>query len=191
MKLMKILPFAQFLLQTALEPGDIAIDGTCGNGHDTAFLANIVGKTGHVYGFDIQKEAIVNTTEKLREEDLLQQCTLIQTGHEHVKAYVSEQQYGQIKAAIFNLGYLPGGDKSIVTAAESTIAAIEQLLEIMAPKGVIVLVIYHGHIGGAIERDAVLDYATSLPQDKAHVLQYGFINQVNQPPFIVAIEKIK
>ena len=188
---MKILPFAQFLLQSALEPGDIAIDGTAGNGHDTAYLANIVGETGHVYGFDIQSEAIENTKEKLRSENLLQQCTLIQTGHEHVKAYVSEQQYGQVKAAIFNLGYLPGGDKSIVTGAKSTIAAIEQLLEIMAPKGIIVLVIYHGHTGGASERDAVLDYATSLPQDKAHVLQYGFINQVNHPPFIVAIEKIK
>ncbi|MGE8078942.1 class I SAM-dependent methyltransferase [Peribacillus loiseleuriae] len=191
MKLMNILPFARFLLQTALESGDIAIDGTCGNGHDTAYLANLVGETGHVYGFDIQQEAIDNTKEKLRTENLLQQCTLIQTGHEHVKTYVSEQQYGQIKAAIFNLGYLPGGDKSIVTAAESTIAAIEQLLEIMAPKGVIVLVIYHGHEGGVIERDALLDYATSLPQDKAHVLQYGFINQVNHPPFIVAIEKRK
>ncbi|KMY51572.1 class I SAM-dependent methyltransferase [Peribacillus loiseleuriae] len=191
MKLMNILPFARFLLQTALESGDIAIDGTCGNGHDTAYLANLVGETGHVYGFDIQQEAIENTKDKLRTENLLQQCTLIQTGHEHVKTYVSEQQYGQIKAAIFNLGYLPGGDKSIVTAAESTIAAIEQLLEIMAPKGVIVLVIYHGHEGGAIERDAIMDYVTSLHQDKAHVLQYGFINQVNHPPFIIAIEKRK
>ena len=188
---MKILPFARLLLKTALEPGDIAIDGTAGNGHDTAYLANIVGETGHVYGFDIQAEAIEKTKEKLRSENLLQQCTLIQSGHEHVKAYVSKQQYGQVKAAIFNLGYLPGGDKSIVTTAESTIAAIEQLLEIMAPKGVIVLVIYHGHAGGAIERDAILDFATSLHQDKAHVLQYGFINQVNHPPFIVAIEKIK
>ena len=191
MKLMNILPFARFLLQTALESGDVAIDGTCGNGHDTAYFANLVGETGHVYGFDIQQQAIENTKEKLRTENLLQQCTLIQTGHEHVKAYVPKQQYGQVKAAIFNLGYLPGGDKSIVTGAETTISAIEQLLEIMAPKGIIVLVIYHGHTGGAIERDAVLDYATSIPQDKAHVLQYGFINQVNHPPFIVAIEKRK
>ncbi|WP_028392597.1 class I SAM-dependent methyltransferase [Bacillus cihuensis] len=191
MILMKILPFARFLLEKTIEPGDIAIDGTCGNGHDTAYLAQLVGETGHVYGFDIQPEAIANTKEKLQTENLLQQCTLFYTGHEHIKANVPEHKFGQVKAAIFNLGYLPGGDKSIVTSADTTIAAIEQLLEIMAPNGIIVLVIYHGHTEGAIERNALLDYATSLPQDEAHVLQYGFINQLNKPPFIVAIEKRK
>ena len=59
----------------------------------------------------------------------------------------------------------------------------------MAPEGIIVLVIYHGHPEGQVERDAVLKFAEELDQKQSHVLRYGFINQQNNPPFIVAIEK--
>ena len=59
----------------------------------------------------------------------------------------------------------------------------------MALEGIIVLVIYHGHPEGETERDEVLEYVKNIPQNKAHVLHYGFMNQVNHPPFIVAIEK--
>jgi hypothetical protein len=87
------------------------------------------------------------------------------------------------------LGYLPGSDKSVVTKPETTISAIQQLLEIMVPEGIIILVIYHGHTEGAIERDALMSYCQDIDQKKAHVLQYRFMNQQNNPPFIVAIEK--
>jgi hypothetical protein len=59
----------------------------------------------------------------------------------------------------------------------------------MKPEALIVLVIYHGHPGGAIERDQVLNFVQTIDQKKAHVLQYQFINQINQPPFVIAIEK--
>jgi predicted methyltransferase len=189
MKLSRILPFARSLLDLALEPGDIAVDGTAGNGHDTAYLAQIVGENGHVYSFDIQTAAIQHTTAKLQTENLLSRCTLFQTGHEHLHQYIPTNKWTMIKAAIFNLGYLPGGDKSIVTNADTTISAVKQLLSRMAPEGIIVLVIYHGHPEGAIERDRLLDFVKQLPQDQAHVMQYGFINQKNAPPFIIAIEK--
>ncbi|SFC59003.1 Putative rRNA methylase [Bacillus sp. OV322] len=189
MKLKKNLPFAQSLLQTAIAPGDIAIDGTAGNGHDTVYLAGLTGKDGHVYGFDIQKEAIEHTAKKLADANLDQQCTLFQTGHQHITANIPKKHFGKITGAIFNLGYLPGGDKTIVTMASTTIPAIEQLLDIMAPEGIIVLVIYHGHPGGSREKDEILAFAAGLDQQKAHVLQYSFINQVNSPPFVIAIEK--
>lgn len=189
MKLERILPFARTLLQTALEPGDIAVDGTCGNGHDTLFLAKITGEDGHVYGFDIQKAAIEQTAARLKTEQLENRCTLIQSGHENVREMIPSENHSQIKAAVFNLGYLPGGDKSIVTQAATTIKAVGNLLEMMPPEGMIVLVIYHGHPEGARERDKLLAYTSSLPQDQAHVLQYRFMNQANNPPFIIAIEK--
>lgn len=189
MKLDRILPFARILLEKVVKPGDIAIDGTMGNGNDTAFLANLVGETGHVYSFDVQNQAIQNTTAKLLEEHLLERCTLLHTGHEQLKSSIPAEEQRSLTGAIFNLGYLPGGDKSITTKAATTISAIEQLLELMAPEGIIVLVIYHGHPEGAVERDELLEYVKTIPQNEAHVLHYGFMNQVNQPPFIVAIEK--
>lgn len=189
MKLDGILPFARQLLEKAVSSGDIAVDATVGNGHDTAFLAGLVGKTGIVYGFDIQEQAITKTKMRLEEQMLLEQVTLFQKGHEEVQISIPDAHHGQIKGAIFNLGYLPGGDKHIVTTPKTTISAIEQLLEMMAPEGIIVLVIYHGHEEGAFERDALLKYVLQLDQKKAHVLQYQFINQQNNPPFIIAIEK--
>ena len=189
MKLDRILPFARALLEKAIQPGDIVVDGTMGNGFDTAFLAGLIGETGHVYAFDIQSEAIQNTTVKLADEHLLDRCTLFQAGHEQLKSLFPSNENRKLTGAIFNLGYLPGGDKSITTHGNTTISAIEQLLDLMAPEGIIVLVVYHGHPEGETERDELLEYVKSIPQNKAHVLHYGFMNQVNHPPFIVAIEK--
>lgn len=59
----------------------------------------------------------------------------------------------------------------------------------MRVEGIIILVIYHGHDEGKLERDALLKYLKELDQQKAHVLQYQFINQKNNAPFICAIEK--
>ncbi|WP_459503296.1 class I SAM-dependent methyltransferase [Bacillus sp. C1] len=189
MKLERVLPFARTLLKTAVTEGDYAIDATLGNGHDTCFLAEIVGKTGKVFGFDIQQEAIENSAIRLKEKGFEEQTILVHDSHDTLLSILPEEATGKVTGAIFNLGYLPGGDKHIVTKPNSTIAAIEQLLEVMAPEGIIVLVIYHGHPEGQVERDAVLDFAEKLDQKQAHVLRYGFINQQNNPPFIVAIEK--
>jgi SAM-dependent methyltransferase len=189
MKLDRILPFARKLLQLAIKEGDYAIDATVGNGHDTVFLAELVGDSGHVFGFDIQQQAIDNTTHRLKKQDVLQRVTLFRKSHDQILQTIPSTVHGKVTGAVFNLGYLPGGDKNIVTKPESTIRSIEQILEIMAPEGIIVLVIYHGHPEGAVERDAVLEYAHRIDQRIAHVLEYRFINQINHPPFIVAIEK--
>ncbi|WP_163101160.1 class I SAM-dependent methyltransferase [Peribacillus alkalitolerans] len=189
MKLQRILPFARELLQMAVQEGDVAVDATAGNGHDTLLLSKLVGEAGHVFSFDIQEQAIENTRAKLAENELNHRVTLVHHGHEHIKKYITKDLYGKVTGAIFNLGYLPGGDKSIATYSQTTIDAIEQLLEIMAPEGIIVLVIYHGHEEGAKEKEDLLEFVTSLPQDLAHVLNYSFMNQKNNPPFIIAIEK--
>lgn len=189
MTLQRILPFSKTLLQSALATGDIAIDATVGNGHDTVFLAKQVGNTGKVYGFDIQAEAIASTREKLMNEQLIDRVTLFHKSHAELLTTLPIQVHGHVKAAVFNLGYLPGGNKKIVTKATSTIASIEQLLTILQPGGLIVLVIYHGHQEGKLERNALLQFTQKIDQKVANVLQYQFINQKNDPPFIIAIEK--
>lgn len=189
MKLERILPFARNLLEMAIPEGGIAVDATMGNGHDTLLLAQLVGDDGHVYAFDIQTDAITNTSIRLKENQLLDRVTLFKKSHDELQESIPSPIHGKINGAIFNLGYLPGGNKEIVTKPTSTIAAIEQLLAIMSKEGIIVLVIYHGHEQGAVERDEILDYVSSIEQQSAHVLEYRFINQANNPPFIIAIEK--
>lgn len=185
MKLTRILPYAKTLLSEHVTEESIVIDATCGNGHDTLFLAQQV-PNGEVYAFDIQHQAIENTFDKIKDFDNVK---LIRDSHANAQAHIPSSYHGQVDAAIFNLGYLPKGDKQIVTHPESTISAIEHIFEILAIEGIIILVIYPGHDEGKVERDQVLNYLTSLDQQTAHVLQYQFINQQNDPPFICAIEK--
>ncbi|MBC7032591.1 SAM-dependent methyltransferase, partial [Salmonella enterica subsp. enterica serovar Enteritidis] len=52
-------------MNQVVNPGDHVIDATVGNGHDTVYLAKLVGTTGHVDGFDIQSAAIEATTTAL------------------------------------------------------------------------------------------------------------------------------
>ncbi|WLR50300.1 class I SAM-dependent methyltransferase [Bacillus tianshenii] len=189
MILKRVLPYTHSLLRSALNEGDIAVDCTAGNGHDTQLLAEAVGATGKVFAFDIQQEAIHNTHKRLDDASLLERVELIHGSHSTMNDHIPETYNGKVKAAVFNLGYLPGGDKEVVTTADSTIHAIQHLLNILCPGGIIAIVIYHGHPGGKVEKDAVLQYASQLDQKDVDVMQYQYINQKNNPPFLVALQK--
>ncbi|MFQ9321520.1 tRNA (mnm(5)s(2)U34)-methyltransferase [Enterococcus durans] len=181
------LHFSHSLLEEILQPGDHVIDATMGNGYDTVFMAEKIGKTGHVYSFDVQKEALLSTKSKLTEQDLLDRTSLFLQGHETLGTVVDEAQ--PIKAGIFNLGYLPKSDKSVITLPETTRTAMEEILKRLVPRGRMILVVYYGHEGGEKELDMVQDYCQSLPQEKYNVLKYQFINQKNNPPILYCVEK--
>ena len=187
MKLERVIQYAQTLLTMAVTDGDIAVDATAGNGHDTLFLANLVGDNGFVYAFDVQKDAVDATLHRLLDNALEHRAIVLRDGHENVAKYVNKPVAG----AIFNLGYLPGGDHDVVTKPNTTIQALESLLKLLKVGGMIVLVVYHGHEGGKQERDGVIRFVSELPQKYIHVLRYEFINQKNDPPFIIALEKVK
>ena len=187
MKLERVLQYAQTLLKSAVTDGDIAVDATAGNGHDTLFLAQLVGDDGFVYAFDVQKQAVDATLHRLLDNALEHRALVLKAGHENVAKYVNKPVAG----AIFNLGYLPGSDHEVITRPNTTIQALESLLKLLKVGGIIVLVIYHGHEGGKEERDEVIRFVSELPQKYIHVLRYEFLNQKNDPPFVIALEKVK
>ncbi|KRL93195.1 class I SAM-dependent methyltransferase [Levilactobacillus hammesii] len=187
MNLPNALTYSHTLLSECVAPGDTVVDATVGNGHDTLFLANLVGKTGHVIGFDIQPAALKETQTQLTLTGLAPQVDLHAIGHEHVGDFLEATT--QVAGAIFNLGYLPGGDKTLITKPTTTLAAVTTLLDHLPRGGRIILVVYSGHPGGPTERHAVVDFCQHLPQKRYQVLQYGFINQVHNPPFLLAIER--
>ncbi len=182
MTLMRVLPFTKFLLEQAVAEGDKVIDATAGHGHDTLFLAQLTGIEGKVYAFDIQEDAILATKERVKDYG---NAEVIHDSHANIGEYVKDE----IAAAVFNLGYLPKGDHSIITKSATTLAAVEQCLHLLKEKGIIAIVIYSGHEGGSEERDAVMEFVSQLPQTKFDVMKYQFINQQHSPPFLVAIEK--
>ncbi|NLM10872.1 MAG: methyltransferase domain-containing protein [Clostridiaceae bacterium] len=167
--------------------GDTVIDATCGNGHDTLFLAGLVGDSGKVYAFDIQKEALCNTRKRLLDGGMINRCTLIHDGHENMHRYIKEP----VKLVMFNLGYRPGGDHAICTKGETTFKAIRTALDLLVVNGLIVLVIYHGGDSGFEERDYLLKELPNLDSTRAVVMMTNFINLPNNPPILVCIEKIR
>lgn len=177
--------YSHLLLKKNITEGDLVIDATAGNGHDTNFLAELVGKMGKVYSFDIQKEAITNTKKLLEKKNLADQVQLIHDSHANLDQYLDQK----ITAAIFNLGYLPGGNKEIITRKESTIPAVEKSIELLQKNAIIIIVIYSGHPGGGEEKKALLDFASDLDHKKFNVLNYKFLNQPGPPPEIIAIKK--
>lgn len=181
------LTFSHTLLKPVISSGDTVVDATVGNGHDTIFLASLVGKTGHVLGFDIQQQALDTTTQQLVLTGLHPQTTLILAGHEQLDNYLTTGQ--EISAATFNLGYLPGSDKSVTTTSRTTSPAIQACLAHLRRGGIVSVMVYYGHPAGKIEKKAVLDYVSTLDQHRFQVLKYQFINQVHEPPFLLAIQR--
>ena len=176
------LEMAHDFLAQVITQEDIVVDATMGNGHDTLFLAKLAKQ---VYAFDIQEQALEKTSQRLQEAGLTN-AELILQGHETVDQFVTE-----VKAAIFNLGYLPSADKSIITQPQTTLEALEKLCQMLIKGGRIAIMIYYGHDGGDIERDSVMDFVSQLPQQEYTASIYRTLNQINNPPFLVMIEKLE
>lgn len=188
MPLADILPFTRSLIEKVVQPGDVAVDATMGNGHDTLFLAKLVGPTGTVLAYDIQASALETTKNRLEREGVLNRVRLYKKGHETVGEELS-QLARPISAAMFNLGYLPGSDKTVVTKPATTLAALEAIAPFLKRDGIITVVIYTGHAGGEEEAEAILTRLSRWDHKHFHVLQYRFLNRPNHPPFLVAIQK--
>jgi predicted methyltransferase len=167
---------AQEILGQVIQPGDSVIDATVGNGYDTVFLANAVGETGHVLGLDIQPESLENARRVLQQKKLQHRVTLLLHNHASVDECVPQAMQHRIKAVMFNLGYLPGGDKSVVTRSQSTTTALSSILPHLVPGGVLSIVAYRGHAGGQEEADAVLQWSSRL------ALEDRYAVHIHKPP---------
>lgn len=178
---------AQLLVRDVLREGDWAVDATAGNGHDTVFLAGIVGPTGRVFGFDVQEAAVHAASVRLSG---LPQVSLIHCGHELLAERLPPDAQGRIAAVMFNLGYLPGGSKAVTTCAETTLAALYQALVLLKPGGIVTLVLYPGHPGGREEANAVRDHGRCLGPSFA-VTHSVRLNTIEPAPELLCIERTR
>ncbi len=181
---------AHQLIQNYLRIGDSAIDATAGNGHDTLFLAKSVGDSGQVFAFDIQQQAIDSTRQHIVEQLNMDRVELFHCSHERMQDHIPSQYHGQIKAVIFNLGYLPGSDKAVITHQHSTIKALQQALQILACPGIVCITAYPGHAGGEQELHALEGFFQQL--DKQLYIT-ACLNKAEKPsaPRLYSIEKLK
>lgn len=172
-------------LKHFLKEGDKVVDATAGRGRDTLFLAKCVGQTGKVYAFDIQEEAVHSTKKLLKSNGLLERVEIYCRSHTEI----TEVVHAKIRAAVFNLGYLPGSDRKIITRPQTTISAIEEILKILEEKGVIVITVYRGHKGGLLEAQELEKYLSEFAKKDFSIIQGKYINQGDSSPYWIIIQK--
>ena len=159
----------EMILSVNLEDG-IFIDATAGNGHDTLFMAQHIGKGSKILAFDIQEQAILQNKTIITKQWLRRKSNVYFGLSRSNFELLNEKDF--VRLAIFNLGYLPGSDKKIITTPSSTLEAIQILLDRLEKKGKIIIVSYYGHDGGVEEKDLVEKFIVALPQKEWSVLKY-------------------
>lgn len=173
----------KFLVGEVLKEGDLAVDMTCGNGHDTLFLAQTVGESGNVYAIDIQQSAIEKTRDLLKKEGCLENVVLVQDDHVNIDKILGEKK---AKAIVFNLGYLPGTDHEIKTGRESTVGAVKKAIASLAPGGILTICTY-SHKEGKREREALLKELEDLTGEyNAYILKR--LNR-DEPPYVLVVTR--
>ena len=158
-----------------------AVDATCGNGHDTLWLAE---RFARVYGFDIQESAIESTRARLKEEGV-ENVELIHDSHAKMADYIKERP----RVIVFNLGYLPGGDKSITTLRETTLPAIRDAISLMDKDAILNIAVYPGHKEGDAEGQMILDYLAGISRHRVCATLVKIVNSPTSPFFIVVETK--
>ena len=173
----------QFIL-AHLRPGDTAADFTMGNGHDTEFLSKAVGPEGKVYAFDVQESAIRSTKERLS-ASCPDNYTLILGSHHLAREYIREP----IKAGMFNLGWLPGGDRSVTTQRSTTIPAVRDAISLLDSDAILTVAVYPGHPEGFEEGREIESFLSGLSRFRVCATCIKIINSPTSPFFFLIESK--
>ncbi len=163
---------------------DIVVDATVGNGYDILNLSNYV-KAGYLFGFDIQDIAI-NNTKKLLDYNNITNYKLFNVGHENIYNILKDYNK-KISLIIFNLGYLPGGNKNITTNFNTTIKAIDDSLKLLNNKGMILIVVYPGHDAGKKESDELKLYLNNI--NNKYKINYYYNTDNVIAPYLISIQQ--
>ena len=168
---------SHYIIENFILDKNIAIDATLGNGFDTDFLSNLFDK---VYAFDIQEEACKNYIENKKDNVIV-----INDSHHLFKNYIFEE----VSCIMYNLGFLPGGDKSITTLHKTSLESVKEGLDLLKSGGIMTICIYRGHYEGKIEESCILDYLKTLPKNQFGVMVQSYLNRQEISPLLVVVEK--
>lgn len=180
-------PQSHALLRAVIRPGDVVVDATCGTGGDTAMLADRVGPGGVVWAIDVQPEAIARTRDRLTAAQS-RSVRLHHGSHVDLAAVLPAAHQGAVRAVVFNLGYLPGSDSTLITAAAETPRALEAAYAALMPGGRLVVVVYPGHAGGDDEARVVEQWFAALPRSTAP-RSWRALNLPAAAPYVLAVDK--
>lgn len=168
--------------------GDVVIDATCGNGYDTVLLAQLVGEAGQVVACDLQPQAIQQTETRCSG---LKQVEYRLGDHAETFEQLRTEYEERVSAIVFNLGYLPGGDKEKTTQVPTTLKALSAGKKLLKSGGIFSILAYVGHPGGTIEDEAVRQLLSEW-RDSGEVASIHWPEETLSavPPRLYVVEKI-
>lgn len=167
--------FAHFLWKNSLTKEDLAVDLTAGNGRDVGFLAELGLK--RIIAVDIQEKAIL----RAKKNNPNEQIEFIVADHAQFPEMLQDNS---VRLAIYNLGYLPGGDKKITTMSENTLLSIKKMMSKLSLEGSFSITCYPGHIEGAIEESSLLAWSQTLSPKEWIVTHTRWSNRNNGPSLL-------
>lgn len=168
--------------QQLVKPGDRVVDATCGNGHDTLFLAKL---ECYVTALDKQEHAIEKTRKLLNDtlpNEFLKNITFHNQCH---SSFPTDLQEASITLLVYNLGYLPGGDKQLTTESHTTIKSLGAAMPLIVSGGAISITCYPGHDAGKLEEEKVLSFAAELDPQQWSCCVHRWVNRRNSPSLIL------
>lgn len=186
---MRLTELAHTLVARSLIPGDLAVDATAGNGHDTLFLARTVGADGRVRAFDIQRAALDATRRRLEKHGVAERVVLIHASNAALAAHLPECARGEVGAVMANLGFLPGGDAGIVTHTMDTLKMLDAAIGVLRPGGVVSVVAYPGHPGGDTEASAVYAWFRARAAEGFAMETHGTPGDAARTPWLGLLRK--
>jgi hypothetical protein len=174
-------------IEAALFDGALAVDATVGNGYDTLFLAHRVGPKGKVLGFDVQKGALAGAREMLKFVGSLDRVSFIHDSHSRLANYLPAAT--AIQGAMFNLGYLPRGNRQIMTRPDTTVLALRGVLANLAPRGRITILVYRGHEEGILEYVEVRRFLEQLSDDEWMIEEFVSTSDSPTAPRLFRVQR--
>lgn len=175
------------MMKEHVKAGSFCIDATMGNGNDTEYLCMLAGEKGRVLAFDIQAAALEHTKERLQKSLSFCNYELIMDSHVKMDLYAQAES---VDCITFNLGYLPGGDHSIATNAQTTLEALEKSLTLLKKGGLLSICIYSGGDSGFEEKNSVLSWLKARNPKQYLVLVTEYYNRPNHPPIPAMVIKL-
>jgi len=173
--------------ESLLQDGDWAIDATCGAGNDTLKLAKILQKKGNggVIGMDIQEEAMIRTRQLLQTNLSSDACSKVHLYRQSHSDFPSTALQVPVKLVVYNLGYLPRGNKQLTTMTETTLKSVYNAMDLLLLGGALSITCYPGHPEGAIEEKALIEMAAHLPPALWNICYHSFPNRTLAPSLIL------
>ncbi len=170
-----------------VKTGDTVIDATCGNGYDTVALARLAldEDKGWLLAIDKQPDAIKAAKARLADEfsgKILQRVRFETRCHSQFPEDLKKES---VALVAYNLGYLPGGDKTMTTMVRTTLQSFETVLSFIRYGGAISITCYPGHPEGRAEEEKVIAFSASLDPRLWSCCLHQWSNRRNAPSLLL------